>query len=903
MPRLPLRVAWARLPTGLCSGGGGSGGAAAPSECLVGGQCLSVPRLQEASGAIRSSIRKIKVQNAAPGRNRTRQARADGALSDHTQKAPTIHRRMPFSAASALPLLCLMLVSAVADPRSSENVELVRDGQAVARVYIAKTVPPDPAAEGAGGKGTKSAPSRRAAAVEDLNYHLRKMSGADLPVIYTDDPSIIKGPAIVLGRLALELGASPQKTSESREGFRLLTRDGLILIGGESEDAESHGIYELLRRLGCDWVMPGTIGEIIPHRSTVSVPRLDESQAPDFSMRRLWYRGGRRLVTELESQQFDRWLARQKGGRWEHPASRSGGHVWDRFIKRHQDEFERDPTMYALTRASDGTLKREGPQLESTHPRVIELFVEEIRAAYRKNIAAGRWTRRTQAGFGIGPADGLDYSVSAESIAAGSGRIDPIMGEPDRTDLLVLLGNQILERVQNDYPNAYVGFYSYSAHADYPMRYKPHPNIVIIFAPINFSRFHGALDPRSKTQSYYRGVVEQWAKLSREQGNVLIYRGYNWNLADNMLPFSKVGIWGEELPFYRRNGVISLNVEATKAWSVNGPSDYVFMRLAWDSGLNWPDLLTEYCRKAFGPAAVPMEQYFLRIIKRQSAAGQEAGSYHAYHLIYDEAWIRESRSLIDEALTAAKASEDRLRVSAFAAGLEALRLYLDYHGATLRFDFAGAKQAFDAMLANWRRAHDVDSQLVAQEVPDYLDRYLREFVEEGLRYSQYPYNVVYRIPDELPTAFDPHGVGDRMNFHSAAIDDRRFIKTLTYSSTWDAQGIAGLQSSAAWYRIRFMLPASLKGQPIGLFIGGVQDEARVWLNGRPVGRSGRQFSTPVVFDLTDETLFGGENLLALQIVRNSAANEIGVGGLLRPSFLFTGPRLERKAPEPLEDGK
>lgn len=54
------------------------------------------------------------------------------------------------------------------------------------------------------------------------------------------------------------------------------------------------------------------------------------------------------------------------------------------------------------------------------------------------------------------------------------------------------------------------------------------------------------------------------------------------------------------------------------------------------------------------------------------------------------------------------------------------------------------------------------------------------------------------------------------------------------------------------------------------------------------------FSKPFVFDLTEATLFGSgqKNLLAIKVVRNSLINEIGLGGLLRPSFLFTGPRVE-----------
>ena len=112
--------------------------------------------------------------------------------------------------------------------------------------------------------------------------------------------------------------------------------------------------------------------------------------------------------------------------------------------------------------------------------------------------------------------------------------------------------------------------------------------------------------------------------------------------------------------------------------------------------------------------------------------------------------------------------------------------------------------------------------------------------------------------------------------------------------------VGGLRDGAVWYRTRFTLPNDAKGEPIGLFIGGVEDEARVWINGKLVGTSGRGFSVPFTFDLTDDVDYENENLLAIQVIRNSKANEIGIGGIIRPSFVFTGPRLERKAPKPLE---
>ncbi|MFN3270717.1 MAG: hypothetical protein ACK42G_09025, partial [Candidatus Kapaibacteriota bacterium] len=63
--------------------------------------------------------------------------------------------------------------------------------------------------------------------------------------------------------------------------------------------------------------------------------------------------------------------------------------------------------------------------------------------------------------------------------------------------------------------------------------------------------------------------------------------------------------------------------------------------------------------------------------------------------------------------------------------------------------------------------------------------------------------------------------------------------------------MGGYRSGAVWYRIPFSMPALGDGEFPALFLGGVEDEAFVWLNGEYLGRSGRGFSMPFVFDLTE----------------------------------------------------
>jgi hypothetical protein len=174
------------------------------------------------------------------------------------------------------------------------------------------------------------------------------------------------------------------------------------------------------------------------------------------------------------------------------------------------------------------------------------------------------------------------------------------------------------------------------------------------------------------------------------------------------------------------------------------------------------------------------------------------------------------------------------------------------------------------------------------------------------KYSSGDYRQIATLPDELMTVVDPNVVGHTMRYQSPLINDSSFVTTKTYSLSWEAQGLGALRRGAVWYRHRFTLPAELKGKPVGLLLGGYQDEARVWVNGKIVGTSGeiaasaKGMSGPAAFDLTDGINYDDPNLIAIQVLRLGDDTTARKGGLLRQSFLFTGPRLAKKANKPLE---
>lgn len=762
----------------------------------------------------------------------------------------------------------------------AENIELIRDGKAHGVIYVS-----DINSEG-------SITDALDLAVEELNGHLQRMSGVELEVQRVKDSSQVQGPGIVLGAVAVQMGAKPEKTSMSHEGFRLLTKDGLVLIGGESDDGVLFGVYTLLREFGCDWVFPGEIGIVAPEQKTLTVVKIDRSEAPGAAIRTQWYGGGRKAVSEEEEADFIQWQRRQGRGEYEHPALKARGHYWNTVIRKHKEEFDANPSMYALVKLPSGALVRKGPQVESTHPRVIELIAQDIRDLFEKN----KWPHDKAVGFPIGPADGSSFSYSEESRKANVDRIDPMSGREDVSDLMVLIANKVLEALGDEYPNVYLGYYIYAQYSQYPVRYKPHPRIVPVFASINYSRVYSSVDPRSKMRATHRKAVEQWAKLAKEQGNYMISRDFNYNLADGMSPITKLRFWGEEIPFYHKAGVFAYIVNSSKDWANSAAQSYVLQRLMWNPELDWKQLLSEYCEKAYGAAAAPMEAYYLGLVETQGNARQEAGSFHVLPLIFDETFVEESRKRLEEALKAAGTDADRERVGFVREGFRSLELYLEYFQAAIAFDFTKAKRLIGEMKAHQERMIKRNSQLASRGGGRYIERFLEDFAENAERYSSGDYQIVERLPDALPTLFDPNQIGEDMEYFHPAIEGETWIRTKTFSSTWDAQGLGNLRGGkrggAVWYKHQFLLetkPASL-----ALFLGGFDDEARVWMNGKFIGSSGRQFSKSAVFDVSD-TIQEGNNSVTIEVVRNSWLNELGTGGLLRPSFFFTGPQLEKPA--------
>ena len=700
-----------------------------------------------------------------------------------------------------------------------------------------------------------------------------------------------------LGRMGAEatdvvLGdASVKPASASPEAFRLVVSNGVVKIGGNTPAGVAYGIYRFLREAGCDWVMPGPEGEVVPSRPNLPlVEGLDIEEAPSYASRYGWFVCRDKRLNEMLS----RWCLRLGGQIALDPDFHPEGHVWGTIIKENQAAFDSDPTLYALQRNKDGTVSRGGCQFEETDPRVLEMSVEHIRREFRKN----RWANDRAVCLPMGPADGEALSLSEASRRVASGRFDSESSRPDGTDNVIRYLNALLARTKDEFPNLKLGFYLYSWHGGFPVREVPDPRIVPVIADINFSRFHGIGDETSKTRFHYENIIRKWAALAAKQGNELVYRPYSWNLAEGWMPYSKILIWSREIPLFHSLGVRHFRANYTLGWNVNAPHSYLAMRLAWNAAQDGLKVFDDFCRAAYGKASGPMKDYHLAIDARQREAGQEAGAFWAFSLMYDAEFVRRMERLLDRADALADSAADRRRIEMFGREpLGHLKRYLAFRGHLAEYDFAAAGE-------EWNRTIDeseAEGKKNELNVPRWgrlaVFRGFRDFCARAVQCSTGDYRIVARIPDRMKTAIDREGNGEELGFFRPHINDRDWFETKTWSSTWDAQGLSAYRTGFVWYRAHVRVPKS-EAAWRGLFIGGVDTVVRVWVNGMFVGEGGPVSQrTPYVFDATEVVRPGGENLIAIEVERRGNF-EIGTGGILLPCFLFEGP--ENPGPSPAE---
>ena len=772
-------------------------------------------------------------------------------------------------------------------------------------------------------------------AAEELQRFVKKISGAELPI--AADNAEVKGPKILIGQSkltdALSLKIPSGFTRELKEeGFIIKTvGDTLVLAGNDggpkrgenAKDPYSFGntykgslfaVYELLERLGCRWFYPGEFGEIVPKGKDVSVPKMDLLQKPSLAVRGFWYGvpGHKRKDPQLRKD-MEEWFLRNRYLPYSSVlASANDGSIMSPFRKPRVEmrdgkrvrikPFDEHPEYFAMKR--DKT--RHAGYLCLANPEVLKIATENALNAFRNN--PDRYC------FGYAPPDGAPTCDCPECYKRNLDLMQKPPANPNIQDIsegFYWFLNEIAKAVEKEFPDRWITTTAYSGRIRPPESVALNDNISVHTAFLAHSRHH-RYDFTSWQTKQRLAYYKRWGQMTR----YAVERPY--------FPVMQFHC-NVPLPLYRTNaynlrvvkqlGFAGSEWEGRCSFMVGGLNYHIRAKMMWDIDTDIDVLLDDYYTKFFGEAAEPIREFFETVETQLTQVQVDHHEEERIPDIYPHDFAMRVTKAVGKIEKMVKKSDPMIqrRVRFARLVVDHLRSHSEMRQAEAQMDFKEAAKKAREMI-------EQETEIDAMN-PTLLDGYGQVFDSRKL-YGEFGANasphgklkqylakqelidgtkgkLVAELPVEWEFRTDPRNEGIVHTWYSPGTreGDWRTIKT---TQCWEMQGLQDEEcygyNGLAWYRTTFQVPARFKGRRVVLFIGGLNNKAWIWLNGRIAGTQPyheywQRWRYPHQLDVTPHVEFGKENQIAIRVM-----NDQNFGGIFRRCFLYA-PVEEAKEKE------
>jgi len=505
-------------------------------------------------------------------------------------------------------------------PPSGPRLTLVRNGQPTSVIV------------------TRDRPTEgQSQAVDELQEHIRLMSGATLPVVPEQRVQPDSSKVLILvgqGKLVKRLGVDTTKLEP--ETFLVKTSDNALILAGDDGGSKSNArtgtlwaVYDFLQdQLGCRWIWPGEIGRVVPRRQTIQVGDLDVQETPFIKIRdiRMTVQDKHRAAYEKEGlgrlldlgKTYDRisedervWLRRMRMGR---SFRLSYGHAftdwWEKYRDTHPDIFALQPNG---KRQPSKSSKPEFVKMCVSNPKLWELQLAPIKK-YAEEGARGLWLNACEndgsGGFcTCSQCRAWDADPNAQTAVVGTvedgSDVDGLQGRGDLpenlSDRYARWYNELAVRARQFDPEVRVIAYAYSRYRSPPLKLDQiEPNVWIGY--VGFNAYPRMADYRQMS-------VNEWLGWSR-RGATVFLRSNSFFYYGEGAPFVASHQLAEDMKFQVENGLRATDFDCLQGyWATTGPSYYLLARLLWDTGAD-PDVVLEEFYGAFGPAKAVVKEYF-----------------------------------------------------------------------------------------------------------------------------------------------------------------------------------------------------------------------------------------------------------------------------------------------------
>lgn len=592
---------------------------------------------------------------------------------------------------------CALIFAAVLTLAGCANADLtlVQDGQPTCAIVL----------------GKQATATAKMAAVE-LQWHLREMSGAEVPIAYDDAPP--EGTHILVGDSTLTAAHGLDSAQFGLEQIvvRVIGSD-LIVMGDDAKPSGSQlmGSYlaacELLEKvLGVRWLWPGELGTVIPERATVTVPSdLSIDFTPPVIKRGIrnvqWNERVQRGLDKLgfTREQFDAvhsagadWFRRHRiAGSFAGGYGHAYGKFWETYGAEHPEWFALQPdgTRDQSKAAERARLCVSNPELIA---EIARLKIEELQANPDVDCVS------------ISPNDGGSTTFCTCEVCESWDHPDgPVIelywpDAPDRRKQHVSLSDRyfkfysaIAEIVAQQCPDRMLGAYAYSAYRTVPIDAPVHPNLLVGFVGLNYMN----AEQGEADLAMWRGWLEKANHLFLRPN--LLGGGMGW-------PVNFARRLGKDMEEFIAGGLSVTDFDCCyQHWAQKGLIYYVLAEVLWDPTADVDALISDYCRAGWGPAAAEIEQYFLAMERKTDeiyASSSYAGRKDSPEVIaafYTDAFLDECQGYLDAARQKAAGDETILaRIEFLQPAVTYARLHREWRLALAaqRAGEEGAKERY-----------------------------------------------------------------------------------------------------------------------------------------------------------------------------------------------------------------
>ena len=764
-------------------------------------------------------------------------------------------------------LVALILFLAAGHVAEAELV-LVENGEPKATILLGK----EPSAQAIG-------------AAQTLQTYLERISGATLEIRHDNDADsgarIFVGRSKAVKRLGVKV-PSGFTNQMNEEGFVIKTvKDALVLAGNEDWQyrGTTYAVNEFLESLGCRWFFPGTYGEVVPTVPTIAVGDIDRTERPDFRFRNLWYSGWQPASSE-DQQNLAAWMDHNKVNSLAGLSLPGDGTITR--LAPADKYFESHPDIYAVNERGE----RVKEMLCLTEPETVRIAIETIKETFRNDPNA--------VSFGFGPPDGHPMCHCHRCQARIPGFMGKGYGDPSLSDAWFKFVNEIATEVYREFPDRWLLTNGYANRVRPPEGVGPlSPNIGIQSAMIASCTFHRIGEPRCWQRQLYEQVLNRWTDDLR---CVFIY-DYDPGKGLEGLPFPMLHNLGPDMRYFKERGIWGFWTEANNSWMITHLNYYVRAKLMWDVERSVEDLVRDYCRKFYGQAAAPIEEYMWTLENAVDGAGvhETWGRLTPYRQILVPETMTKLDSLITTAQERAKDAPEALHAGVLAQVHDHMKAYVEMDLAASRGAYQEAVSLADSMLAIRDELGKTDPALLPH-TPEWcrdskttLEWHRKLYQRLADRAGGEKGELVALLPERWEFKLDPEDIGVIHQWYlqgnGGTWDE---IDATTY---WQAQGYQDEKgwgyAGKAWYRTSFPMPKDFEDKKVKMAIGGVYStDLWVWVNGMLVKHlTDQNPRNPFDVDVSDHVKPGETNSVAI-LVSTGPPDRNPRGGLHRRAFLW-----------------